>query len=137
MRGVNRVILVGNVGRDPEVRRSKSGDPWCTFSLATNRGVRDADGNWTTEADWHDIKAFGRTAEICSEYVRKGKAIAVEGSITYRKWQDNEGRNRYSTTILAERVQFVDKRDDHDEPRYASAAPVPLVQTPELESIPF
>lgn len=127
MRGMNRVFLVGNAGRDAEVRKTAKGDAWCAFSLATNRRVRGPDGEWTDEADWHEVRAFGRTAEACARHVAKGRAIAVEGSLSYSKWKDDQGNARVSTRILADRVEFLDARD----PTSANALPgAPLPTAP-------
>lgn len=137
MRGMNRVFLIGNAGRDAEVRKSAKGDSWCSFSVATNRRVRGPDGEWTEEADWHEIRAFGRTADACARYVAKGRAIAVEGSLSYSKWKDEQGNTRVSTRILADRVEFLDMR----EPRSPSVAPAPAAGSSGFEQpsddVPF
>jgi single-strand DNA-binding protein len=132
---MNRVFLIGNAGRDAEVRRSAKGDAWCSFSIATNRRVRGPDGEWTEEADWHEIRAFGRTAEACARYVAKGRAVAVEGSLSYSKWKDDQGNPRVSTRILADRVEFLDTREARPPSPTSSPSPQPAVE-PSFEQAP-
>lgn len=107
MRGVNRVFLVGNLGQAPELRVSRAGEAWCRFSLATNRRRRDEAGNWGEEADWHSVRVFGKAAESCMRFLGRGSTVAIEGSIRYDKWTDNEGNRRISTRILADRITFL------------------------------
>jgi single-strand DNA-binding protein len=106
MRGVNRSVVVGRVGSDPELRTSKAGNPWCTFSVATNRRKK-VDDEWVEETDWHKVKVFGRDAEACQRFLRRGSMVGVEGSMSYEKWMDDEGRNRISPSLLADRVSFL------------------------------
>lgn len=113
MRGVNKVILVGNVGRDPEVRSfAGGGGTLTTVSLATSEQWKDKNtGQMTEQTEWHRVVFYGRLAEIAAEYVRKGSKIYVEGSIHTRKWQDkNTGQDRYSTEIKAQNMQLLDGR---------------------------
>lgn len=114
MRGVNKVILVGNVGRDPEVRSFASGGgTLTTVSIATTEAWKDkATGQLTEQTEWHRVIFYGRLAEIAAEYVRKGSKVYVEGSIHTRKWQDkNTGQDRYSTEIKASVLQLLDNRN--------------------------
>jgi len=106
MRGVNRSVVVGRVGSDPELRTSKSGNPWCTFSVATDR-KRKVDDQWVDETDWHRVKVFGREAEACQRFLRRGSMVGVEGSMNYEKWKDDDGRNRITPALLADRVSFL------------------------------
>lgn len=111
MRGVNKVILVGNVGQDPEVRSFAGGQgSISTISLATSEAWKDKNtGQMTEQTEWHRIVFYGRLAEIVGEYVRKGSKLYVEGSIHTRKWQDkNTGQDRYSTEIKAASLQLLD-----------------------------
>jgi len=108
MRGLNNVVLIGRLGRDPELRTSKeSGARWGTFTLATNRGIKVGDA-WEEATDWHKIKCFGKLAERCSTYLMKGSLVAVEGSVQTDQWTDDEGRRRFTTSIVAESVTFLD-----------------------------
>ena len=101
MASVNKVILVGNVGRDPELRYTQSGQPVASFSIATNERFKDRDGNWKDRTEWHRIVAWARLAEICGEYLRKGSQVYVEGRIQTRDWEDKEGNKRQTTEIIA------------------------------------
>ena len=89
-RGVNKVILLGNLGKDPEVKSTPSGMTIAAFSLATSSSVKDKDGNWQDRTEWHNIKAFGRTAEIAGEYLKKGRTVYVEGRLHTDSWDDKE-----------------------------------------------
>ncbi len=106
MRGMNRVTLIGRLGRHPELRTSKAGNPWCTLAVATDRRRKDGD-EWKTETDWHRVKVFGNDAERCERMLRAGSMVAIEGTMTYDKWEDDQGKKRISPRILAERVGFL------------------------------
>src|SRR5437016_7166505 len=103
-RSVNKVILVGHLGKDPEVSYTSSGQAMAKFSLATNRRAKDKGGEWKDETDWHNIVAWGKTAEFCSQYITKGRLVYVEGRIQNRTWEDKEGNKRYATDIVANDV---------------------------------
>ena len=105
--GVNKVILLGNLGKDPELRYTAGQTAVCTLNLATGERRKDPSGNWVDHTEWHSVVTFGRTAENCSQYLKKGRQVFVEGRIQTRKWQDKEGRDRYSTEVIASNVQFV------------------------------
>ena len=108
MRGLNHVVLIGRLGRDPELRTSKeSGAHWGMFTLATNRGHKVGD-QWEETTDWHRVKCFGRLAENCSRALLKGSLVAVEGYIQNEQWTDTDGRKRYSTSVVADSVTFLD-----------------------------
>ena len=107
MRGVNKVILIGNLGRDPEVRYTAGGQAVANFTLATTEVGTSKDGNKQEYTEWHRIVAWGRLAEICGEYLSKGKSVYIEGSIRTRSWQDKEGNNRWTTEIVARSMQIL------------------------------
>ncbi|MFI5322037.1 MAG: single-stranded DNA-binding protein [Thermodesulfobacteriota bacterium] len=107
MRGVNKVILIGNLGRDPEIRYTTSGQAVANFTIATTEGHTNKDGEKQEYTEWHRIVAWGRLAEICGEYLSKGKMIYVEGSIRTRSWEDKEGKTRYTTEIIAKNMQML------------------------------
>lgn len=110
---VNKVILVGNLGRDPEVRTTPSGQPVAKFSLATNRRRRDKEGNRQDETEWHNIVCWGRQAEIAGEYLTKGKQIYVEGRIQTSSWEDRQsGEKKYRTEIICENFQMLGTRGE-------------------------
>ncbi|MCA9493673.1 MAG: single-stranded DNA-binding protein [Myxococcales bacterium] len=106
MRGMNRIVLVGRLGRDPELRQGKGGGAFCTFSVATNRSRRDGD-QWVEETDWHDVRVFGDDAERCVRRLRKGSVVAVDGAMVYDAWTDDAGHKRRTARVAASRVQFV------------------------------
>jgi len=108
---VNKVILVGNLGRDPEVRNTPSGQSVAEFSLATNRRWRDRDGNRQEQTEWHRIVCWGRQAEIAGQYLTKGKQIYVEGRLQTRSWDDkNTGEKRYKTEVICDNFQMLGQR---------------------------
>jgi len=108
--GVNKVILVGNLGKDPEIRYTNNQMSVCNFSLATGERRKDASGNWTEHTEWHRVVTFGKTAENCSNYLKKGSQVFIDGRIQTNKWQDKEGKDRYTTEIIANNVQFLSGR---------------------------
>jgi single-strand DNA-binding protein len=112
MASVNKVILVGNVGRDPELRYTQGGQPVASFSIATNERFKDKDGNWKDRTEWHRIVAWGRLAEICGEYLRKGRQVYVEGRIQTRDWEDKEGNKRQTTEIVILGMQMLGSRGE-------------------------
>lgn len=112
-RGVNKVILVGNLGQDPELRYTGSGTAVCNFSLATTESYKDRDGNQVENTEWHRIVAWARLAEICGEYLKKGRQVYIEGQLQTRQWEDKDGNTRYTTEIKAREMQMLGGRDDN------------------------
>lgn len=110
MASVNKVILVGNLGADPEMRYLPSGEAVANIRIATTDTWKDKEGNKQESTEWHRISFFGRQAEVCGQYLKKGSQIYVEGSIRTRKWQDKEGQDRYSTEIKGDRMQMLGGR---------------------------
>ncbi len=108
---INKAILLGNLGKDPEVRHLEGGGMVARFSLATNENRRDKNGQWQKYTEWHDVTAWGALAERIAQQLHKGSLVYVEGKITHRKWQDKEGRDRYSTDIVANVIRNLDKRE--------------------------
>jgi single-strand DNA-binding protein len=107
MLGVNKVILIGNLGKDPELRYTPGGQPAANFTLATTERWNDKNGQRQERTEWHNIVAWGRLAELVSQYLKKGKAAYVEGRITNRSWDDRDGNKKYKTEIVASQVQFL------------------------------
>lgn len=120
MASVNKVILIGNLGRDPEVRYSPEGSAICNVSIATTNSWKDkASGERREETEWHRVVFYNRLAEIAGEYLKKGRQIYVEGRLKTRKWQDKEtGADRYSTDIVADQMQMLGGRDDEPQERH-------------------
>ncbi len=110
MASVNKVILIGNLGKDPETRYLPSGDAVTNVSLATTDVWKDKSGEKQEHTEWHRVAFFGKLAEIAGEYLKKGSPVYIEGRIRTRKWQDKEGQDRYSTEIVAERMQLLGGR---------------------------
>jgi single-strand DNA-binding protein len=107
-KGVNKVMLLGNVGKDPEIRTTPGGMTVATFSLATADRAKDAQGNWSDKTEWHNLVAFQRTAEIIRDYVKKGSQIFVEGKIQTRSWDDKtSGEKKYRTEILVNELSLL------------------------------
>jgi len=110
MASVNKVILIGNLGRDPEVRYMPSGDAIANLNIATTDKWKDKSGESQEHTEWHRVAFFGRQAEICGEYLRKGSSVYVEGRLQTRKYTDKEGVDRYATEIRGERMQMLGGR---------------------------
>ena len=107
MGSVNKVILVGNLGADPELKYTPSNRPVCNLSVATNEVWKDKGGNKQEKTEWHRVNVWGDQAEHCSKYLAKGRTVYVEGRLQTRSWDDKEGKKRYSTEVVAERVVFL------------------------------
>jgi single-strand DNA-binding protein len=110
-RGINKVILIGNLGADPETRYMPSGGAVTNLRLATSENWKDkTTGDMQERTEWHRVALFGRLAEVAAEYLRKGSKVYIEGSLRTRKWQDKDGRDNYSTEIVANDMQMLDSR---------------------------
>lgn len=111
-RGVNKVILVGNLGQDPELRYTGTGTAVCNLRLATNESYKDASGEWIERTEWHSIVAWGRLGEICNEYLHKGSQVYFEGSLQTRSYEDRDGNTKYVTEIKAREMMILSGRGD-------------------------
>ena len=110
-RGVNKVILIGNLGRDPEIRYMPNGQAVANITIATSESWKDKNtGEQQEKTEWHRVVFFRRLAEIAGEYLKKGSKVYIEGKLQTRKWQDNQGQDRYTTEILANEMQMLDSR---------------------------
>jgi len=112
MSSVNRAFLIGNLGADPEVRYTNSGSPVANFRIATSEQWTDRDGQRQERTEWHRIVVWGKQAELCGEYLSKGRSVCIEGRIETREWDDRDGNKRYTTEIKADRVTFLGGRGD-------------------------
>ena len=112
MASVNKVILLGNLGRDPEVRFTQGGTPVANFTMATTDRWSDPSGEKKEKTEWHRIVVWGKQAEIAGEYLRKGRPVFVEGSLQTREWTDRDGNKRYTTEVRAQRLQLLGRPDD-------------------------
>jgi single-strand DNA-binding protein len=113
--GINKVILVGNLGRDPEIRHTQNGSAVANFTLATSRRYKDRDGQQQEQTEWHRIVAWARLAEICAEYLTKGRQVYIEGRLQTREWEDKEGNKRYTTEIVALDMQMLGRRGESEQ----------------------
>ncbi len=114
MAGVNKVILLGNGGQDPEMRYTPAGKAIASFSVATSERYKDKEGNTQERTEWHRVTLFGRQAEIAGEYLRKGSQVYIEGRIQTEKYTDKEGVERYATKIIGDRLQLLGRRSEDD-----------------------
>ncbi|MFQ5669896.1 MAG: single-stranded DNA-binding protein [Acidobacteriota bacterium] len=112
MASVNRVFLLGNLGRDPELRYTQSQTPVCNLSLATNEVWTDKNGEKQERTEWHRVVVWGKQGEQVSKYLHKGSQIFVEGSLSTRSWEDREGQKKYMTEVRAQSVRFLDRRGE-------------------------
>ena len=118
MSSVNKVILIGNVGKDPECRYTEAGTALANLTLATTNRWKNKQGEPQEETEWHRVVAYGKLAEIIEKYVQKGKPLYIEGRLQTRKWTDKQGVDKYTTEIIAESVQMLgqkSRKDDNDE----------------------
>lgn len=106
-RGINKVILIGNLGADPELKYTPSGTSVCTFRLATSEVFKDREGNQQERTEWHRVVAWAKLGEIAAQYLSKGRQVYVEGQIRTRSWEDNNGERKYMTEIVARDIQFL------------------------------
>ena len=148
MAGINKAILIGNLGRDPELRYTQNGQAVVNFTLATSEAWTDkASGQKQERTEWHRIVAWGRTGELCAQYLSKGRSVYIEGRIQTREWEDKEGQKRWTTEVNAQTVQFLGgprSADTEDSSASASAnanananeATAPSAPSPD-DDIPF
>jgi single-strand DNA-binding protein len=123
MASVNKVIIIGNLGRDPDVRYMPDGGAVANISVATTDSWKDKSGEKQERTEWHRVAFFGKLAEIAGEYLKKGSQVYVEGSLRTRKWQDKEGKDRYTTEIVADRMQMLGSRAGGSESMVREEAP--------------
>ena len=109
---INRVVLVGNLTKDPELRHTPSGTPVCNLRIAVNSRRKDESGQWTDKPNYFSVAVFGNQAESCSQYLSKGRPVAVDGRLEWREWQAQDGAKRESVEIVADSVQFLGSRGD-------------------------
>jgi single-strand DNA-binding protein len=127
---VNKVILIGRLGKDPEVKYTPSGAPVAKFSLATDEVFKDRSGEQQKRTEWHNIVAWNKLAEICGEYLTKGKQVYIEGSIRSRQWEDQAGNKRTAYDIVAREMKMLGSKADSDRASAAAAAAPPAEHAP-------
>ena len=120
---MNKIMLIGRLGKDPELRYATNGSPIVNLRIATDESYTDRDGNNVDRTEWHTVIVFQRQAEACHTYLKKGSFVFVEGSLQTRKWQDQQGQDRYTTEIKATRIQFLDRKNQQpDQNQYKPQA---------------
>ena len=135
---INKVILIGNLGKDPEVRMTPNGQKVASFSIATSERFTDQQGNKKDKTEWHNVVTWGRLAEIIEKYVRKGSSLYIEGKLTTRSWDDQQGQKKYRTEIVASTIQMIggkSKRDEYNQTPDKSEED--FGQLPSDEDLPF
>ncbi len=140
MSSVNKAILIGHLGKDPEIRHSQSGAAIASFSIATNESWNNKEGQREERTEWHRIVAFGKLAEICGQYLSKGKQIYLEGRLQTRAWEDRDGNKRYTTEIVAREMKMLNSQgggqgqENDNQPPQSEGSSYPPVSD---EDIPF
>lgn len=145
MSGLNKVMLIGRLGKDPEIRYTNAGVAIANFTIATSEDWKDKEsGEKKERTEWHRIVAFGKLGEICGEYLSKGKQVYIEGRLQTRAWDDKDGNKRYTTEIVASDMQFLDRKDSGDPSRkdynndsMDRGAPGPMHNSGQDDDIPF
>ena len=124
---INRVVLTGNLTRDPELRSTGSGTPVCSLRLACNTRRRDASGEWVDKPNYFDVTVWGAQGENCATYLQKGRPVAIDGRLEWREWQDGQGNKRQAVDIIADSVQFLGSRDgvENGGGRFSAQSDVP------------
>ena len=112
MASINKALLIGNLGQDPELKYMPTGDAVCNFTVATTESWKDREGNQQERTEWHRIVAFRRLAEICGKYLKKGKQVYIEGKIQTRSWEDKDGVKKYTTEIVADQMKMLGRRSE-------------------------
>ncbi len=138
-KGLNKAMLIGHLGADPETRTTTSGTTVVNLRLATSGSRKDADGNWVDVTEWHRVVAFGKLAEICDSYLKKGRQIYIEGTIRTNKWTDKDGNDKYTTEIIANEMQMLGSKDGDAKAAKPKqeAAPKPPNNDVDEDDIPF
>ena len=139
MAGINKVILVGNLGADPEIRYTPTGTAVANFRLATSETRVNKEGQKETKTEWHRIVTFGKLAEICGEYLSKGKQVYIEGRIQTRNWDDKDGNKKYITEIVANTMQMLGSKDASAPASTTAASEGPGDELPpsDIDDVPF
>lgn len=138
MRGVNKVILIGNLGKDPDLRYTPNGQSVASFPLATSSRWKDKNDEWQDKTEWHNIVIWGRQAEVCNEYLKKGSPVYIEGRIQYRSYEDKDGNKRYVTEIVAQQMRLLGRKGEEapEEPKESTEEET-IPEPEEGEDLPF
>ena len=137
MAGVNKVILIGNLGKDPEVRYLENGVAVANFSLATTESYKNKEGEKVSQTEWHNIVLWRGLAEIAEKFLKKGSAVYIEGKIRSRKWEDKEGNTRYTTEILGDNLTMLGKKEDNTTQSTVTPTKEEILQEEKGDDLPF
>lgn len=133
MSSVNKVILIGRLGKDPDIRRTSSGTPVASFSLATSERYNDRNGQKQEKTEWHNIVVWNKLADLAGQYIKKGSFVYIEGKLQTRSWDDKNGNKRYTTEIIGNVLQFLDSKSNDNEDKNYNPEPQPIVE----DDLPF
>ena len=122
MASLNKAIVIGHLGKDPEIRYTVSGSAVANFSVATDEKLKNREGEWEERTEWHNVTVWGRLAEIAGEFLTKGKSVYIEGRLQTRKWQDRDGKERLTTEIVGEKLLMLSKKDPLSEGDFTSGS---------------
>ncbi len=136
MAGVNKVILIGNLGKDPELRYLDNGVAVANFSLATTENYKNKSGERVSQTEWHNVVVWRGLAEVAEKYLRKGASVYIEGKIKTRKWEDKEGNTRYNTEILADNMNMLGGKPSQED-SLSSSASLPFSNDDKSDDLPF
>jgi len=141
MAGVNKVILIGHLGKDPEVRHLENGTAVANFTLATSESYKDKQGNRIDQTEWHNVVVWRGLAEVAEKFLKKGSQVYVEGKLRTRSWEDQTGNKRYTTEIVADNFTMLSKRDENNQAPASQTPPPTTVQNSapvdEADDLPF
>jgi single-strand DNA-binding protein len=125
---INKAIIVGRLGKDPDLRYAPSGTAIASFSVATNHSLKNSEGEWTDKTEWHNVVTFARTAEFAGEYLKKGRLVYIEGRLQTSSWEDQQGQKRYKTEIVALDLQLLGSKGDNSSGQEAAAPAAPAAK---------
>jgi single-strand DNA-binding protein len=137
MASLNKVMIIGHLGADPDVRYSQNNTAIATLSVATNERYKDQNGDWQESTEWHRIVAFGRVAEICQEYLKKGSKIYIEGSLQTRSWEDKDGVKKYTTEIKARTLFMLDGKGESNIMETSDSGAAAVNDNSDSDELPF
>jgi len=137
MASLNKVLLIGNTGKDPEVRYTASGTAVASFSLATSEKFKNKGGEWEERTEWHKVILWGKLAEIAGEYLTKGKTVFIEGRLQTRKWQDRDSTDHYTTEIVGEKMQMLSRKEGNGRTEEAAPSHEDQAPLPNDDDVPF
>lgn len=137
MASLNKVILIGNLGKDPEIRTTTTGQSIATFSIATGEKFKNRSGEWEERTEWHNVVLWGKLAETARDYLHKGKQVYIEGKLQTRKWEGKDGHDRYTTEVIGERMQMLGNKGEKSSAPAAFTDTVDDTDFDDLDKYPF